>query len=377
MKFKNLALYVMIGVIAFSIGIFLTGCATTNNNGGGDSNGQGQPHFLGIPTVTNRDHAADAVNVPINYVISVIFSKEMNPTTINTETFTVERIQQFPLPRIPVTGTVVPVGTAATFIPDINLIPSALYTVTITTGARDMAGNALLTNHVWSFRTGTGIAQGPVPVNLGTAGDFVILSKSGITDVPASVITGNVGTSPITGAANHLSCPEVTGSVYSVDAAGPAPCSIMDPTRLTTSVSDMETAYTDAAGRVLPDFTELGAGDISAMTLAPGLYKWSTGVHIDNRGVTLSGSANDVWIFQIAQDLTVDSTAVVTLGGTAQASNIFWQVGGDTGVTLGTTSVVKGNILAIAGIVVDTGATLNGRALAQTAVTLDHSVVGP
>lgn len=84
------------------------------------------------------------------------------------------------------------------------------------------------------------------PLNLGTAGNFVILSKSGITDVPTSVITGNVGTSPITGAANHLTCKEVTGIIYSVDAAGPAPCSVKSPAKLTAAVSDMQTAYTNA-----------------------------------------------------------------------------------------------------------------------------------
>ncbi|MEO8098479.1 MAG: ice-binding family protein [Acidobacteriota bacterium] len=88
-----------------------------------------------------------------------------------------------------------------------------------------------------------------------------------------------------------------------MDAAGPAPCSQMLPTPLGTAVLDMHTAYTDAAGRTIPDFTELGAGNISGRTLLPGLYKWSTGVLIDNTGVTLTGGPNAVWIFQIAGDL--------------------------------------------------------------------------
>ena len=99
-----------------------------------------------------------------------------------------------------------------------------------------------------SFTTGAVRAAGPAPVNLGTSGNYVILSKSGITDVPASAVTGDVGTSPITGAAiTGLTCTEVTGTIYTVDAAGPAPCSVMHPTRLTKAVSDMEAAYTDAA----------------------------------------------------------------------------------------------------------------------------------
>ena len=213
---------------------------------------------------------------------------------------------------------------------------------------------------------------GQTPVDLRSAGSFVILSKSGITNVPTSAITGDVGTSPITGAAiTGLDCAEVTGTIYTVNAAGPA-CRVENPVLLTAAVSDMETAYTDAAGRTLPDFTELGAGNIDGMTLAPGLYKWGTVVTIPT-GVTLSGGANDVWIFQIAQGLTVGNGAIVTLSGGAQAKNIFWAVAG--AVTLGTTSEFNGNILAKTNIAMNTGATLNGRALAQTAVTLIANII--
>jgi Ice-binding-like len=134
----------------------------------------------------------------------------------------------------------------------------------------------------------------------------------------------------------------------------------------------MQAAYTDAAGRTLPDFTELGAGNIDGLTLIPGLYKWGTGVSIPN-GVTLTGGANDVWIFQIAQDLTVGNGAIVTLSGGAQAKNVFWQVAGQA--TLGTTSDVKGIILSQTLIGFNTGATILGRALAQTAVTLNATAV--
>jgi uncharacterized protein (TIGR03437 family) len=213
------------------------------------------------------------------------------------------------------------------------------------------------------------------PVNLGTAGNFVILSETGITDVPPSPITGSIGASPITGAAILVSCAEVTGTIYAVDAAGPAPCSIIDPTLLGQAVLDMGTAYTDAAGRTLPDFTELGAGNISGMTLVPGLYKWSTDVLIDGTGVTLSGGPNSVWIFQVAGDVVLANNGHVTLSGGAQASNVFWQVGGPTGATIGTTAVFSGVILSAKQVILNTGAALTGRALAGTQVTLQSTTV--
>jgi hypothetical protein len=216
----------------------------------------------------------------------------------------------------------------------------------------------------------TGI--GPTPVGLGIAGNFAILSKSGITDVYASVIKGNVGTSPITGAALLLTCGEVTGTIYTVDAAGPLPCSVNDATSLTAAVGDMEAAYNDASGRVSPNFTELGAGEIGGLTLAPGLYKWGTGLLI-TRDVTLSGGPNDVWIFQVAGTLNQANATRVTLAGGALPKNIFWQVAG--AVTIGTTAHFEGVVLTKTMVAVNTGASVNGRLLAQTAVTLQMNAV--
>ena len=217
----------------------------------------------------------------------------------------------------------------------------------------------------------TALGIGPAPVYLGTAGTFAILSKTGITDVYASAVLGDVGTSPITGAALLLSCGEVTGKVYVVDAAGPA-CAINDATFLTTAVLDMQTAYLDAAGRVSPDFTELGAGEIGGLTLTPGLYKWGTGLLITN-DVTLSGGPNDVWIFQVAGTLDEANAARITLTGGALAKNIFWQVAG--AVSIGTTAHFEGVVLAKTMVAVKTGASMNGRLLAQTAVTLQMNAI--
>jgi hypothetical protein len=222
-------------------------------------------------------------------------------------------------------------------------------------------------------------AAGPAAVNLGTAGDFVILTKAGISTTGTTQVWGDMGISPaaatyITGfslvmdASNHFSTSSyVVGNVYAADYAPPTPA------KMTTAVSDMETAYTDAAGRITPDYTELGGGAISSMTLTPGLYKWSTGVNVTAAGVTISGGATDVWIFQIAGTLNLSSGAAVNLIGGADPSNIFWQVAGQT--TLGPSADMKGIILDQTAIVFDSGATLEGRALAQTEVTLIANAV--
>ena len=215
-------------------------------------------------------------------------------------------------------------------------------------------------------------AQGPAPVQLGSAGTFAVLSKTGVTDVYASAIIGDVGASPITGASILLTCGEVSGTIYSVDAAGPAPCAVLDSVFLTTAVHDMESAYDDAAGRVAPDFTELGAGEIGGLTLVPGLYKWATGLSIST-DVTLSGGPDDVWIFQVAGPLNQSTATRVTLAGGAQARNIFWQAAG--AVTIGSTAHFEGVVLGKTMIAVNTGASVNGRLLAQTAITLQMNPV--
>jgi len=318
------------------------------------------------PSVSSTDPTDAATSVARNQNITATFSEAVDPATITGTTFTLKQ------GTTAVSGTVTSSGSTATFAPTTNLDASTVYTATITTGVKDLADNALAANKVWTFTTGTTTAAGPSAVVLGTAGAFAILTKSGVTDIPTSIITGDVGASPISGTAIGVTCAEVTGTIYSVDAAGPLPCRVTDPTLLTTAVGDMEIAYTDAAGRTLPNFTELGAGEIGGLTLVPGLYKWGTNVLISTN-VTLSGGANDVWIFQIAQNLTISNAKTVTLAGGAQAKNVFWQVAGQA--TLGTTANFKGTILSQTAIIMNTSSVMTGRALAQTAVTLDHTTV--
>jgi hypothetical protein len=216
-----------------------------------------------------------------------------------------------------------------------------------------------------------------LPVELATAGNFVILAKTGIATVPTSAVTGNLGISPaaasfITGfsltadATNVFSTsPQLTGKAYAADYTTPT------PSNLTAAIGDMQLAFTDATGRV-PGVTELGAGNIGGMTVSAGVYQWGTSVLIPT-DVTLNGSATAVWIFQIAQNLTLSSAVQVHLAGGAVAKNVFWQVAGL--VDLGTTAHAEGVVLTQTSITLRTGATINGRLLAQTAVNIDGSTV--
>lgn len=209
------------------------------------------------------------------------------------------------------------------------------------------------------------------PVDLGAAFHFVLLSEAGITDIAPSAVVGMVGTSPITGAADLLSCSEVTGNIYSVDAAGPAPCGKIGVTRLSNAINDMHTAYTDAASRTATT-TEWGAGEIGGLTFPPGVYSWSSNVNIPS-DIYLDGDAHDVWIFQIAQNVTLANGVAVHLLGNASSRNVFWQVAG--AVTLGTTSRMKGIVLSKTMISAATGAEIHGRLYAQTAVTLQKTTL--
>jgi len=215
-------------------------------------------------------------------------------------------------------------------------------------------------------------------VNLGSAGNYVILAKAAISNVPTSAITGNLGISPaaatyITGFSPlavdatglFATSSQVTGKVYAPGYASPT------GTNLTTAVGDMQAAFTDAAGRAA-GVTELGAGNIGGKTLTAGVYKWSSGVLIPT-DITLSGSATDVWIFQVAQGLTVSDAVIIALTGGGVAKNVFWQVSGAT--SIGTTVHFEGVILDKTEIAVATGASINGRLFAQTQVTLEQNMV--
>lgn len=317
------------------------------------------------PLINVTDPLSDAKNVARNKTVSIEFNEAMDASTINTNTFTLKQ------GTTAITGIVAYTGTTATFTPSENFKAEKEYTATITTGAKDKAGNAFAANTTWNFTTGGSVAV-LATVDLGGASNYVILAKTAINNSSTSAITGHLGLSPaatsyITGLAlvdftGYATSAQVTGNVYAADMAAPT------QTTLTTAVSNMITAYNDAAGRPSPDFLELGTGNIGGKTLKAGLYKWTTTVTIPT-DVTISGGADDVWIFQIAGDLTQSTAAKVILTGGAQAKNVFWQLSGEA--TFGATSHFEGTILSMTGITFQTGASMNGRALAQTAVILD------
>jgi hypothetical protein len=210
-------------------------------------------------------------------------------------------------------------------------------------------------------------AAGPATVDLGSAAPFTILAATTISTTGGGVINGNVGLTPATGAGIGIPAAQVNGTIYEVDAAGPAGA-VTDPALLTKAMSDLTTAYNDAANRTpVPSgaFRNPGNGNIGGMNLGPGLYKFDNTVSISGSYLTLTGGPNDVWIFQCGADLQVASGIQVVLAGGAQARNIFWQVG--TAAVIDTTAVFMGNILAHTSVTMNTGSTMTGRALASTA----------
>ncbi|HEX8376835.1 MAG TPA: ice-binding family protein [Pedobacter sp.] len=220
-----------------------------------------------------------------------------------------------------------------------------------------------------------GPGNGPILPILGGAGDFSILTKAGISTTGITLINGNIGVSPaaatsITGfglimdsSGEFSRSPIVTGGIYASDYAAPT------PSKMTTSVSNMETAYNNAMGLVTPTPNTTTNENLTGLNLTAGLYKWSTGVLLDPNGtVTLTGGVNDTWVFQIAQNLTISNSSRIILQGGAQAKNIMWVVAGQA--TLGTNANFSGNILSKTLISTNNGTIVTGKLLAQTAVTL-------
>ena len=315
------------------------------------------------PTVSSTIPTDTVTGVPINQTVNATFSKAMDPATITTANFTVTG------PGGTVTGTVAYVAASriATFTPASDLAPSTTYTNTITTGATDLAGNALVSDFVWSFTTGTQIETNLMSINLGSASTFAIMATAAISG-GGDQINGDVGLYP--GSAQGIPPSEINGVIHVNDQA------IID------AQAALLAAYNDAVSRSVNAQTL--PGNLGGLTITPGLYVNSSSVEISGTGanaiLTLDaqGDANAVFIFKMASTLTVGTGTSIVLSGGAQAKNVYWQVG--SSATLGTTSIFEGNILAAVSITVNTGAAVEGCLFAGSgggagAVTVQSSTI--
>ena len=353
----------IIGLFAsLIIVMFFSSCKDSDSNADDDTNSP-------APSVVSTSPINNATEVARNKTVEVTFSQAMDAATINDQSFIIEQ------GSTQIIGSVAYAENTATFTANNVFNAEAVFTATITTGAKSASGVALENERVWAFTTG-GSAIPLAVVQLGAAGNYVVLAKTAINNSPISAFTGNLGLSPAaesfytgfsqTAATGFSTSAQITGQMFAADMTAPT------PSNLTTAVNDMVTAYNAAAGRAIPDFVSLYSGNLGGKTLSPGLYKWDNSVLMPT-DVVISGSAEDVWIFQIAENLTMSSAVNMTLTGGALAKNIFWQVAGE--VTIGTTSHFEGIVLSMTGITLNTGASVNGRLLAQTAAIFDSNTV--
>jgi len=312
-----------------------------------------------VPTVTLTDPANNATGVVLNKTVTANFNMAMDPLTLSATSFTLKQGVNA------IAGAVTYAGTTASLNPTIDLLPNTIYTATITTGAKSVAGVALSNDFVWSFTTGAVSTFIPV-VDLKTAGEFGILAYTTVTNNAGPSVINNmdVGISPgvrssVTG---FPPATIVGGAIYAADDLMP----VGTPARLTQAKLDLTAAYLFAEGATAPAPATV-AGDQGGKTLAPGIYKSTSTLLVQNGNLTLDGQGdpNATWIFQIASDFTTVGGAggSIILTGGAQAKNIFWQTG--RSAVIGDNTSFFGNILALTSITMNSGATVTGRMLAQ------------
>jgi hypothetical protein len=332
------------------------------------------PREVTPPTVVSTLPLANATSVALGAVVSAVFSEPIAPLSVTGTTFALRQ------GTATVAGSVTSSGATVTFTPTIPLVGGTTYTATLSTGITDLAGNPLAAAKVWSFTMAV-VDLGHAALNLHDAGSFTILAASGITLGAAGKVTGNIGTSPgfaasMTGFALDLdhsgdfaTSISLTGRAYAAD------YSASTRSLLLAAMVDVQAAQADGAGRLNPDAINLGVGEIGGRVIVPGLYKFTGDVTITT-DVTLSGSANNVWIFQVAGSVSETAAIQVRLTGGAQAKNVFWVTGGP--MVIGAAAHMEGIVLSQGVISTGAAATVTGRLFGGTAVTLAAaSIVAP
>ncbi|MGE5946860.1 MAG: ice-binding family protein [Betaproteobacteria bacterium] len=377
-------------LLAFAVSAFVAGCGSDSEDAAAPPNTTPTVDTV-APTVTSTNAADAAVGVCVNRTVNATFSEAMNAATIGTASFAVADAG-----AAPVTGSVsyAAASKIATFTPAANLADNTVYTATISggaSGAKDVAGNALAVNKIWTFTTGT--CQATLPVALGAAASFGAGSGAGVTNQGTSTIVvgdlgGPVASTLMTGfhdstgtvyTETPLNIGTVTGTIFTADA--PA----ADGGATASQVgNDLNAAYT--ALTAMPAGSDPGAGELGGLTLPSGVYTAAGGafqITLSDLTLDAQGDPNAVWVFQMASALTVGDTAArsVRLTNGAQAKNVFWQVGSAATVNGAGGGTMVGTIIAPAGVTFSTAGnaaitTMDGRAFGfPGSVTMVNTVI--
>ena len=343
------------------------------------------------PRVILTDPFNTETGVLLNKVVTATFDMAMDPLTITTSTFTLKQGTDVIL------GSVSYSGNMASFTPNNPLLANAVFTATITTGAKNVAGVSIANNYVWTFTTinssnapdlGSAYPFGAFGGNAGITNqglNTVINNGSIATTAAATLVTGFHDSNAVY-TETPLNVGNVTGSIFT---APPAPGTATSFQVASEGLLDANAAYLSISPASKPGGIDPGAGELGGLTLAPGIYKSASGTFkISNGDLTLDakGDPNAVWIFQTAAGLTVGiagpagARSVKLIGGAA-AKNVFWYVGSAAIINGAGGGVMTGNIIATSGVTFSTAGNvtqtvLNGRAISLVAsVTMVNTTI--
>ena len=348
-----------------------------------------------VPTVTATDPLNNAIAVDLNKTVTANFSLTMDPSTINTTTFTLKQGTTV-IPGVVIyTG-----GNTASFNPVNSLDPGLVYTATITTGAKSAAGIPLANNYVWNFTTANVATPSPIITSglfFGVFGGNAGMTNQGLLTVVNGAIGTTAASSLVTGFTDGTS-----GDVYTVtplnngvvtdgiftDAPAPG-----NATKAATALAGLNAArdlYNSISPASMPGgVANPGAGELGGLTLAPGIYTASSSFSITNGNLTLNanGDPNAKWYFQAPSTLTVGDSmpsSVTFLNGVGNPNNVYWYVGTAAVINYAGGGVMVGNIIANSGVTLSSPANstnpfltvLNGRAISLVAsVTMVNTTI--